>query len=236
MVTNLYSSKSKLHCLSLRMKKKHLSNFSKSQPLRRRLLPTNRNFVVLKNPIHMLGIPGTVIRVEKDPYRSSGIVLIHFKNNTCSYYRNIHNLNIGSTVLSSLNFLLPSEYKRGNSSTLYILPTSSSINQIEKEPGISSKYSTSAGTYSTLIRKNLFLNEAYLRLPSGVIKKICIFSFATIGVIGNTNHSNKIFYKAGQNRWLGKKPIVRGVAKNPVDHPHGGGEGKKSKNMLPKTF
>ena len=236
-MTNFFLSKfNSVSSLSLRLKKKNTSIFSKSQPLRGRLLTKNRNFKILGNPLAMLGIPGIVARIEHDPYRSSGVALIFFKNKTCSYYRNIHNLNIGDTILSSLKIFSISEYKRGNTSSLYILPTSLAINQVDIKVGTSAKYSTAAGTYSTLIRKNDVSKTSFVRLSSGIIKQLSIFSFATVGIIGNISHSKNRMYKAGQNRWLGKRPTVRGVAKNPVDHPHGGGEGKKSQNMFPKTF
>lgn len=233
---SIFSKKSVVDLLAFQLEKKMLNNFSKSQPMRKRLLPKHKKLRVLNQASNMLGIPGVVIRVENDPYRSSGVALIYFMNNTCSYYRNIHNLELGSSVFSSLRFDTLSDYKRGNASTLWILPTSLSVNQIQVSNNRISTYSKSAGTFSTILRKNTAKKIVFLQLPSGIVKQFQASSFATIGMVGNIKHSSRVLYKAGQNRWLGKRPIVRGVAKNPFDHPHGGGEGKKSQNMFPKTF
>ena len=115
---SIFSKKSVVDLLAFQLEKKMLNNFSKSQPMRKRLLPKHKKLRVLNQASNMLGIPGVVIRVENDPYRSSGIALVFFMNNTCSYYRNIHNLELGSSVFSSLRFDTLSDYKRGNASTL----------------------------------------------------------------------------------------------------------------------
>lgn len=231
-----FSKQKAVVCLSIKLGKKHTKVFSKSQTMRRRLFPTNRQYRVLCKPSFLLGVHGVIFRIDYDPYRSSGLSIVLFANNICGYQVSIHNLCVGSTVLSSLKFSSLSEYVRGNTSILKYLPTGISLNQLEVSHFSGPQYAKSSGAYSTLLRKNERLNQAVVRLPSGRIIRSSIYSFATIGVVSNITHQDKILYKAGQNRWLGKRPTVRGVAKNPVDHPHGGGEGKKSQNMFPRTF
>lgn len=218
-------------CLSKILKKK---SFSKTQPLRTRVSPCHRRYKLVESPSFNLGVTGKVIRVEYDPYRSSGVSLILFKNNICSYYLTVHTVGVGETFTAYLSNLFSFEYKRGDSSVVKNIPSSLPINQIESKR--CTTYIRSAGVYAMLLRKQYSTGTAFIRMPSGKLKTIPLTSFATIGVIGNVEHHNKLLFKAGQRRWRGYKPMVRGVAKNPVDHPHGGGEGKKSPCVFPKTF
>jgi len=165
-------------------------------------------------------------------------LLLTLKNGICSYYLNIDSVSLGDSLMSSFISSHLSFFHKGNSSTLHNLPTGASISQIELKHN--HKYSLSSGCSSVLLRKQYYSTYgdgiAVVKLSSGSLKKISLNSFATVGVSGNFHLNIKKKYKAGQNRWLGRRPIVRGVAKNPVDHGHGGGEGKKSQTAIPKTF
>jgi len=174
-------------------------------------------------------IPGTIYTNEYDPNRSSFISLVVYKNNICCYILGVHNLNIGSTVYSynniNNNYL---SYKKGYSNKLLYLVTGSVIHNVEYYPGKGGIFIRSAGTYGKIIKKYLNLNKVLIELPSKTKFYTSLYSNATLGMVSNSFHNKVNLGKAGRNRWLGNKSNVRGVAMNPVDHPHGGGEGKKS--------
>ena len=183
--------------LSTILKKK---KFSKTQPLRTRVSPCHRRYKFVESPSFNLGVSGKVLRVEYDPYRSSGVSLVLFKNNICSYYLTVHTVCTGDLLtayLYSNSFL---EYKRGDSSVVQHIPSSLPVNQIETKIQTGTTYIRSAGGYAMILRKQSLNNIAVLRMPSGKLKNIPLNSFATIGVVGNINYQNKVFFKAGQRR------------------------------------
>jgi large subunit ribosomal protein L2 len=183
--------------LSTILKKK---KFSKTQSLRTRVYPCHRRYRLVETPSFNLGVSGRVIRMEYDPYRSSGVSLVLFQNNICSYYLTIHTLGIGDTFTSCLCSTFFLEYKRGDSSIVKNIPSSLPINQIETKVQLGTTYIRAAGAYSMILRKQYSTNTAVIRMPSGKLKHIPINSFATIGVVGNTDHHNKVLFKAGQRR------------------------------------
>ncbi|WP_343188168.1 50S ribosomal protein L2 [Buchnera aphidicola (Ceratoglyphina bambusae)] len=165
-------------------------------------------------------IPAIVKRIEYDPNRSANIVLVLYKDGTKNYILEPKNIKIGDIILSGENV----EIKIGNSLKIGNIPSGEYIHNIEMKPGKGAQISRSAGSYSQLISKEK--KYVLIRLCSGEIRKIHYNCRATIGEVGNTKHMLKKFGKAGAKRWLGVRPTVRGTAMNPVDHPHGGGEGK----------
>ena len=184
------------------------------------------------------GIPGIYCRYEYDSKRSCFIVLVQFKNGIFCYLNSIDTLSIGCFFNSySLFFFEKQQYamNTGDRSFIYNIPVNSIINNIEDFFYSGSKYCRSAGTYGILIRKYYNINKALIKLSSGKLKLISIFSKACIGTNSNLEHKLISIGNAGRNRLFGIKPSVRGVAMNPVDHPHGGGEGKKSKKSSPRS-
>ncbi|WP_343183991.1 50S ribosomal protein L2 [Buchnera aphidicola (Ceratovacuna keduensis)] len=165
-------------------------------------------------------IPAVVKRIEYDPNRSSNIALIVYKDGTKSYILEPKNIKIGDIVISGKKV----EIKSGNCLCIKNIPSGEYIHNIEIKPGKGAQISRSAGSHSQLISKEK--NYALIRLCSGEIRKIHLNCRATIGEVGNIKHMLRKFGKAGCKRWLGIRPTVRGTAMNPVDHPHGGGEGK----------
>lgn len=157
-------------------------------------------------------IKGTIESIEYDPNRSSKLALI---NNNFNYNYIIlpDNLTVGDFIESGENVPI----KIGNSLPLYKLPLGSIIHNVD------AKYTRSAGSFSQLLQKDKYIK---IRLSSGQQKLIPTNSYATLGVVSNIKYKNYKNQKAGRSRWLNKRPKVRGVAKNPIDHPHGGGEGK----------
>lgn len=166
---------------------------------------------------------GIVISIEYDPNRSSYIASIYdFTKNNFFYILAPKNLTIGSVVKTGLE----AELCTGNSLPLYRIPEGSFIHNIPLKISKKAQITRSAGTFSILKEKTS--NYAKIKLSSGEERLIPINCYATLGIISNELHFFTQLGKAGQSRWLGKRPKVRGVAMNPVDHPHGGGEGKKS--------
>ncbi|KAL0488991.1 ribosomal protein L2 [Acrasis kona] len=178
-----------------------------------------------------LDIPAKVISIEYDPMRSSFISLVYAANGIYCYVLASHLMNIGSTII---NRSVPSlEHENGDTAFLKDLYVGARICAVESYPGGGAVYSRSAGTASIILRKRD--NKVVIRLPSGdqfTAHELCR---AQIGQISNPEHRYINYGKAGRMRNLGVRPSVRGVAMNPVDHPHGGGEGKKSKKAWPRT-
>jgi large subunit ribosomal protein L2 len=165
-------------------------------------------------------ILATVIRLEYDPNRSSHIALILYKDGCYRYILAPKGIKIGDRVCSGQSV----EIKLGNSLPMSKIPVGSLIHNVELKPGKGGQLARSAGSYLQIISKE----EKYIsvRMRSGEMRKILSSCRATIGEVGNSEHMLKVFGKAGASRWRGIKPTVRGTAMNPVDHPHGGGEGK----------
>lgn len=167
-----------------------------------------------------LEVPAKVAGIEYDPNRSSFIALLHYLDGEKRYILAPLGLKTGDMIVSSE----AADIKPGNSLQLANIPTGTLVHNIELRPGAGGQIARSAGTYAQLMAKEGTL--ATLRMPSGEMRKVPINARATIGTVGNTDHENVRIGKAGRKRHMGVRPSVRGVVMNPVDHPHGGGEGK----------
>jgi large subunit ribosomal protein L2 len=166
------------------------------------------------------GIPGRVATIEYDPNRSANIALIHYADGEKRYILHPNGLSVGDTVYSGAD----ADIKRGNALPLEKIPVGTTIHNIEMKPGKGGQLVRSAGTEAQLLGKDG--DYAIIRLNSGEVRMIRKECRATIGQVGNLDHELINIGKAGRNRWKGKRPTVRGSVMNPVDHPHGGGEGK----------
>jgi large subunit ribosomal protein L2 len=174
-------------------------------------------------------VAGTVERIEYDPNRTAFIALIRYEDGQLSYILAPAKLKEGDQVMSGQNV----EIKIGNALPLKNIPTGSVIHNIEMKPGKGGQIARSAGASANLVGKDS--GYAQIKLSSGEIRLILLECFATIGELSNADKKNINIGKAGRNRWLGNRPHVRGVAMNPIDHPHGGGEGKTSGGRHPVT-
>jgi large subunit ribosomal protein L2 len=175
------------------------------------------------------GIPAKVATVEYDPNRSARIALLNYADGEKRYILQPIGLKVGDTVVSGPD----ADILVGNALPLKNIPLGTTVHNIELRKGKGGQMARSAGSAAQLIAKEG--DYAQLRLPSGEVRKVHIECMATIGQVGNPDHSNVSVGKAGRTRWRGKRPTVRGVAMNPVDHPHGGGEGKTSGGRHPVT-
>ncbi len=173
-------------------------------------------------------IPAKVASIEYDPNRSARIALLVYADGEKRYILSPKGLKVGETVLSGAN----AEIKVGNCLPLENIPLGTLVHNIEFEPGRGGKIAKSAGTYAQLMAKEG--KYALLKMPSGELRRVRLSCMATIGVVSNEEHSNEVYGKAGKTRWLGRRPKVRGMVQNPVDHPMGGGEGR-SKGHIPKS-
>lgn len=167
-----------------------------------------------------IGISAKVATIEYDPNRNARIALLHYKDGDKKYILHPRGVKIGDTLISSLTAPIVS----GNSLPLINIPLGTEVHNVELQPGKGGQLARSAGTGAQLVAKEG--NFVTLRLPSGEVRLVSKDCWATIGQVGNSEVSNLTLGKAGRNRWLGKRPTVRGVVMNPVDHPHGGGEGR----------
>lgn len=174
-------------------------------------------------------IPATVASVEYDPNRSARIALLNYADGEKRYILAPLGLEVGATVIASEQ----ADIKPGNAMAIRAIPLGTWVHNIELKVGKGGQLARSAGTYAMIAAKEG--KYAQLRLPSGEVRLVLQDCCATIGQVGNTDHENIKIGKAGRNRWLGKRPQSRGVAMNPVDHPHGGGEGKSSGGRHPVT-
>ncbi|MFA5479393.1 MAG: 50S ribosomal protein L2 [Candidatus Muiribacteriota bacterium] len=165
-------------------------------------------------------IPATVATIEYDPNRTANIALLNYADGEKRYILAPTGLKVGDTVLSGEKV----EINVGNSTLLKHIPAGASIHNIEMKPGKGGQIARSAGTSAQLL--GLEGKYALVKMPSGETRKIFAECRATIGNVGNSDWMNITIGKAGRKRWMGKKPHQRGVAMNPVDHPHGGGEGR----------
>ena len=188
-----------------------------------------RRYRIIDFKRNKFDISGEVMTIEYDPNRSSRIALINYTDNENRYIIAPEGLKVGNKIVSSIENEIP--FKIGNSMPLYKIPEGMLIHNIELKIGKGAQLSRSAGSYARIMAKEG--GYVTLRLPSGEIRLINENCLATIGVVGNKSHENIKVGKAGRSRWLGKRPKVRGVAMNPVDHPHGGGEGRTSGGRHP---
>ncbi len=173
------------------------------------------------------GIAAKVAAIEYDPNRSARIALLHYVDGEKRYILAPQNLNIGDMVMSGPE----ADIKPGNSLPLANIPLGTYIHNIELKLGKGGQIVRSAGTYAQLMAKED--RYALVKLPSGEVRMVLLRCRATVGQLGNVMHENKSDGKAGRSRWKGRRPKVRGVAMNPVDHPMGGGEGRSSGGRHP---
>jgi len=175
------------------------------------------------------GVPARVTSIEYDPNRSARIALLCYKDGEKRYIIAPHFLKVGDGVMAGER----ASFGRGNNLPLRRIPEGSSIYNIELIRGKGGQLVRSAGTSAELLSKEG--KYAQVKLPSGEIRLVPLECRATLGQVGNVEHENIQIGKAGRSRWLGRRPRVRGVAKNPVDHPHGGGEGRSGPGRHPVT-
>lgn len=176
------------------------------------------------------GVPAKVASIEYDPNRSARIALLHYVDGEKRYILAPHKLSVGDVVVSGPE----SDIKIGNALPLVNIPIGTFVHNVELKPGKGGQMVRSAGAQAQLIAKEG--QYATLRLPSGEVRMVSLRCKATIGQVGNLDHENVSIGKAGRSRWLGIRPSVRGTVMNPVDHPHGGGEGKnKTSGRHPVT-
>ena len=175
------------------------------------------------------GVPAKVASIEYDPNRSARIALLHYADGAKAYILAPVGLRVGATVQAGTG----ADIKPGNALPLADIPTGTVVHAVELRPGQGAKLARSAGSGIQLVAKDA--PYGVLRLPSGEMRRVLLTCRATVGQVGNTDHANESSGKAGRSRWLGKRPSVRGSAMNPVDHPHGGGEGKTKGGRHPVT-
>ncbi|MBP7147363.1 MAG: 50S ribosomal protein L2 [Acidobacteria bacterium] len=175
------------------------------------------------------GVPGRVTSIEYDPNRSANIALVTYLDGEKRYILAPLGLAVGQAVIASSS----ADIVVGNCLPLASIPVGTTVHNVELRPGKGGQLVRSAGSSAQILAKEG--EYAHLRLPSGEVRLVLINCRATIGQVGNIDHANVSIGKAGRSRWLGKRPMVRGVAMNPVDHPHGGGEGKTSGGRHPVT-
>jgi large subunit ribosomal protein L2 len=174
-------------------------------------------------------VPAKVASIEYDPNRSANIALLHYADGAKAYILAPARLRVGATVESGPT----ADIRPGNALPLQNIPTGTLIHNVELKPGQGGKMARSAGSGVQLVGKDE--GHAILRLPSGELRRVPLACRATVGQVGNVDHENISGGKAGRSRWRGKRPTVRGSAMNPVDHPHGGGEGKSKGGRHPVT-
>ncbi|MDB5317932.1 MAG: ribosomal protein [Rhodospirillales bacterium] len=175
------------------------------------------------------GIPAIVERLEYDPNRTAFIALVKYQDGELAYILAPQRLKVGDSVVADQK----ADVKPGNAMPLANIPVGTIIHNIELKPGAGGKMSRSAGTFSQLVGKDA--GYAQIKLMSGEVRVVRAECMASIGAVSNPDNSNQELGKAGRARWLGRKPHQRGVVMNPVDHPHGGGEGRTSGGRHPVT-
>ena len=175
------------------------------------------------------GVPATVERIEYDPNRTAFIALLKYEDGDQSYILAPQRLRIGDSVEAGES----ADIKPGNALPMQNIPVGTIIHNVEMKPGKGGQIARSAGTYAQLVGKDG--GYALLRLSSGERRMVRAECMATVGAVSNQDRKNIKLGKAGRKRWMGKRPVVRGVAMNPVDHPHGGGEGRTSGGRHPVT-
>ncbi len=175
------------------------------------------------------GVPATVLSIEYDPNRSARIALLAYADGEKRYILQPVGLQVGQKLVSGPE----ADILVGNALPLRNIPAGTMVHNLELKPGKGAQMVRSAGGAAQLVAKEG--DYALVKLPSGETRKLLMDCMATIGQVGNLDHENISIGKAGRKRWLGKKPVNRGVVMNPVDHPHGGGEGKTSGGRHPVT-
>lgn len=179
-----------------------------------------RQYRVIDFKRDKIGVRGVVAAIEYDPNRSARIALIHYTDGEKRYILAPIGLTTGTKIMAGPE----ADIRPGNALPLANIPVGSIVHNIELRPGRGGQMARTAGSYAQLMAKEG--KYAQLRLPSGEMRLVLQVCYATLGQVGNVDHENISFGKAGRKRWLGRRPHVRGVVMNPRDHPHGGGEGK----------
>lgn len=197
--------------------------------MRRRGGGHKRRYRIIDFRRNKLDVPATVERLEYDPNRSAFLALLKYEDGELAYILAPQRVGPGDTVVAGERV----DVRPGNSMPMENIPVGTIIHNIEMKPGAGGQIARAAGTYAQLVGKDA--GFAQLRLNSGELRMVPARCVATIGSVSNPDNKNTNMGKAGRNRWLGKRPSVRGVAMNPVDHPHGGGEGRSSGGRHPVT-
>ena len=179
-----------------------------------------RRYRIIDFKRNKIGVPAKVAAIEYDPNRSARIALLVYADGEKRYILWPDGLKVGDTVVAGPD----AEIKVGNALPLRNIPVGTIVHNVELKPGKGGQLARSAGSFAQLMGK--VGDYAQLRLPSGELRLVHLDCMATVGQVGNLDHENIVIGKAGRSRWLGIRPTVRGTAMNPVDHPHGGGEGR----------
>jgi large subunit ribosomal protein L2 len=188
-----------------------------------------RHYRVIDFRRDKVDVPARVAALEYDPNRSARIALLHYRDGEKRYILAPDGMKVGQTVLAGAGAdILP-----GNALPIKMIPAGTMIHNLELRKGKGGQLVRSAGAAAQLVAKEG--DYAQVKLPSGEVRKVHADCVATVGQVGNLDHKNVSFGKAGRTRWLGRKPHNRGVAMNPIDHPHGGGEGRTSGGRHPVT-
>ena len=183
-----------------------------------------RKYRIIDFKRNKLEVQAKVVAIEYDPNRTARIALLHYADGTKTYILAPVGLKVGDTIVSSDK----ADIKPGNNLTLAAMPVGTIVHNIELRPGKGAQVCRSAGTDATLVgRVGKF---AQIKMPSGEVREVLSVCRATVGQVGNTDNENITIGKAGRNRWRGKRPSVRGMCMNPIDHPMGGGEGRGKGN------
>jgi len=177
----------------------------------------------------LFDVPGTVQRIEYDPNRTAFIALIQYSNGSQAYIIAPQRLKVGDNVIASNK----ADVKPGNAMPMKNMPVGTIIHNVEMRPGKGGQMARSAGGYAQLVGRDG--GKAQIKLSSGEVRLVAEECMATVGAVSNPDHFNISLGKAGRKRWMGIRPTVRGVAMNPIDHPHGGGEGRTSGGRHPVT-
>lgn len=187
-----------------------------------------RRYRIIDFKRNKFDVSANVISIEYDPNRSSRIALLEYEDGEKRYILAPDGVGVGTKIIASNNH---TPIKPGNATLLMNIPDGVLVHNIELKPGKGGQMARSAGTYARVMAKESGM--VTLKLPSGEMRMVSENCKVTIGVVGNKSHENVTSGKAGRSRWLGRRPKVRGVAMNPIDHPHGGGEGKTSGGRHP---
>ena len=197
--------------------------------MRRRGGGHKRRYRVIDFKRTKLGVPGRVAAIEYDPNRSAFIALVVYADGDKRYILAPLGLRVGAEISAGPN----APIQVGNALPLANIPLGATVHNVELHPGRGGQLARSAGAEVQLLGRDG--GRAQLRLPSGENREVLVQCMATLGQVGNIEHANIVIGKAGRSRWLGRRPKVRGVVMNPVDHPHGGGEGRSSGGRHPVT-
>lgn len=215
--------------LTVELRRKGGRNASGRQTVRHRGGGHRRRYRVVDFRRDKDGVPAKVAHIEYDPVRSAHLALLHYVDGEKRYILAPVGLKVGDTVTSGPG----SDIRPGNALQIADIPDGTMLHNIELKPGKGGQLARSAGCSAQLMAKEGSL--ALLRMPSGEMRYVPRASRATVGQVGNVEHENLTGGKAGRSRWMGIRPTVRGVVQNPVDHPHGGGEGRSPVGRQPAT-